>query len=106
MCLVIGCSFTCFQNRLRCAVKSGCEVRDHAKILLSDHGWPLARQMAVIATVAGLSRAFMHRLCSTRIEGAEVLHAALERPPGQVPAPEAASRASNCFAVLPLSAVV
>ncbi|KAK9836166.1 hypothetical protein WJX81_006146 [Elliptochloris bilobata] len=37
----------------------------------------------VMAMVGSLSRAFMHGLCSTRIEGAEVLHAALDRPPGQ-----------------------
>ena len=41
-------------------------------------------QTAVMAVVGGLSRAFMSGLCSTRIEGADVLHAALERPPGQV----------------------
>ena len=41
-------------------------------------------QTAVMAVVGGLSRAFMGGLCSTRIEGADVLHAALERPPGQV----------------------
>lgn len=101
-CIFVGCSFTCSRVAFQCAVKSGVAL----EMLLADHGWPMARQMAVIATVAGLSRAFMHRLCSTRIEGAEVLHAALERPPGQVPAPVAASRASNCFVVLPLSAVV
>jgi hypothetical protein len=46
-----------------------------------------ARQTAVMAAVGGLSRAFMHNLCTLKVEGAEALHAALDRPPGQVARP-------------------
>ncbi len=41
----------------------------------------------MIAAVAGLSRVFMHNLCTFKVEGAEALHAALDRPPGQVAFP-------------------
>ncbi len=40
-----------------------------------------------MAAVGGLSRAFMHNLCTLKVEGAEALHAALDRPPGQVARP-------------------
>ena len=45
------------------------------------------RQTVVMAAVGGLSRAFMHNLCTFKVEGAEALHAALDRPPGQVARP-------------------
>ena len=54
-------------------------------------------QTAVMAVVGGLSRAFMSGLCSTRIEGADVLHAALERPPGQVLRPRLPRRLGQSY---------
>ena len=42
-----------------------------------------------MAGVGALCKAFMSGLCATRVEGAHILHAALQRPPGQVRLPAA-----------------
>ena len=37
-----------------------------------------------MAGVGALCKAFMNGLCATRVEGAHIMYAALQRPPGQV----------------------